>query len=60
MIQYVDPGTGSLLTQLFFSLFIGIGFYLVRMRRRVKSFVLGRLPARRVGQEAGKPEPKAD
>lgn len=37
-LQYVDPGTGSLLAQLFFSFLIGIGFYLVTIRRRIKSW----------------------
>jgi len=35
-LQYVDPGTGSLLTQLLFSFFIGAGFYLITVRRRLK------------------------
>lgn len=38
IIQYVDPGTGTLLTQLFFSFLIGVGFYLLTMRRRLMSF----------------------
>ena len=60
MIQYVDPGTGSLLTQLCFSLFIGVGFYLISMRRRIKSLFKGRSPQQPTGQEAEKIEPEAE
>jgi hypothetical protein len=38
ILQYVDPGTGSLLAQLLISFLIGIGFYLVTIRRRLKGF----------------------
>jgi len=34
-LQYVDPGTGSLLTQLLLSFVIGAGFYLVVLRKRI-------------------------
>jgi|1185.fasta_scaffold1964384_1 hypothetical protein len=38
LFQYVDPGTGSLLAQLFLSFAIGIGFYLLTIRRRLGKF----------------------
>ena len=58
MIQYVDPGTGSLLTQLCFSLFIGVGFYLISVRRRIKGLFQGRSPEPRASQEGEKSEPR--
>lgn len=38
IIQYVDPGTGSLLTQLLLSIGIGAGFYLLTLRRRLRDW----------------------
>lgn len=38
IFQYVDPGTGTLLTQLLLSFLIGVGFYLLTLRRRLISF----------------------
>jgi len=38
MFQYVDPGTGSLLTQLVLSAVIGSGFYLIVLRKRIANF----------------------
>jgi hypothetical protein len=58
MIQYVDPGTGSLLTQLCFSLVIGVGFYLISMRRRIKSLFQGRSLEPQASQDGEKSEPR--
>lgn len=58
MIQYVDPGTGSLLTQLCISLFIGVGFYLIGIRRRIKGLFQGRSPEPRASQHREKTEPR--
>ena len=38
IFQYVDPGTGTLLMQLLLSFFIGVGFYLITMRRRLMNW----------------------
>lgn len=38
VFQYVDPGTGSLLTQLLLSVLIGAGFYLMVLRKRIAGF----------------------
>jgi hypothetical protein len=38
IFQYVDPGTGSLLTQLLLSILIGAGFYLMILRKRIAGF----------------------
>lgn len=40
-LQYVDPGAGSLITQLLLSLFIGAGFYLLSFRRRIQNWLKG-------------------
>jgi hypothetical protein len=55
-LQYVDPGTGSLLTQLILSVVIGAGFYLVVLRKRVaaalRRFWKSRSEASPVGEKA--------
>lgn len=38
MLLYVDPGAGGLLTQLFLSILMGAGFYLVVLRKRITGF----------------------
>ncbi len=52
LIQYVDPGAGSLITQLLLSLFIGLGFYVFSFRRRI-SDRLRRLSGKKVPSPKG-------
>jgi hypothetical protein len=35
MLPYINPGASALIIQLLMSLFIGVGFYLVRYRGRI-------------------------
>jgi hypothetical protein len=62
VFQYVDPGTGTLLTQLLFSFLIGIGFYLLTIRRRVSGFFKRRPPDKPADltPQSEKSEPKKD
>jgi hypothetical protein len=55
LLQYVDPGTGSLLMQLLLSFLIGVGFYLVTIRRRLKGFF-----NRRSADQAAEPNHTSD
>ena len=62
IFQYVDPGTGTLLTQLFFSFLIGVGFYLLTMRRRLTNFFRRRFTGKPqdLAPPSEKSEPKRD
>lgn len=55
IIQYVDPGAGSLLLQLLLSVFIGLGFYLITLRRRLKNW-FKRQPADNSAYPSPQPE----
>jgi hypothetical protein len=62
ILQYVDPGTGTLLAQLLFSFLIGVGFYLLTVRRRLMNF-FKRQPTDKpadLAPQSEKTEPKED
>lgn len=55
IFQYVDPGTGTLLMQLLLSFFIGVGFYLITMRRRLMNW-FKRQPTDKAADASPQPE----
>jgi len=58
IFQYVDPGTGSLLTQLLLSILIGAGFYLMILRKRIAGFFRrSAKPTEKTHQPQGSPKP---
>jgi hypothetical protein len=60
IFQYVDPGTGSLLTQLLLSVAIGAGFYLMTARRRIGNWLRGLKRSREFADAPEKNEPKKE
>jgi len=60
ILQYIDPGAGSLLTQLLLSIGIGAGFYLMTARRRIGNWFKRRQTEHNSFGDEPKIEPKEE